>query len=178
MTTFYATPDVANSARVKYENCKQKPDETVESYFLRHREAIDNLVDDLKASWHVFKFTQGLQPKYSNRWREYPDLLDPEKTTAEEITRRLTADERMLRGASKGLGGGASNSSHSDHGHGNGSRRDNNKKSAEHRLNSSSQRSFKKKGSKLSRGTLKSLQDMIKRGGGEKVDRNVQASTE
>src|ERR1700734_3967962 len=26
MTTFYATPDVANSARVKFENCKQNPD--------------------------------------------------------------------------------------------------------------------------------------------------------
>jgi hypothetical protein len=37
MTAFYATPDVANNACMKYENCKQREGETVESYFLRHR---------------------------------------------------------------------------------------------------------------------------------------------
>ena len=32
---FTSRYQLANSACVKYENCKQKPDETVESYFLR-----------------------------------------------------------------------------------------------------------------------------------------------
>jgi hypothetical protein len=34
---YNTTPDVANNARMKYENCKQREGTTVESYFLRHR---------------------------------------------------------------------------------------------------------------------------------------------
>jgi hypothetical protein len=47
MTAFYATPDIVNNTRMKYKNCKQREDETIESYFLRHREIIDNLINKL-----------------------------------------------------------------------------------------------------------------------------------
>jgi hypothetical protein len=117
-------------------------------------------------------------PKYNRRWREYADLLDFEKTTSEEITRRLTANEQMLRNADSSRGQGSSGSGGS--GGSSDSHRNTGKKSAEHRVGSSSQRLFKAKkpAAKLSRATLKSLEDMVKRGGGEKVGQDVETSAE
>jgi hypothetical protein len=86
------TLDAVNNARTKYENCKQRQHGQFESYFFCHREAIDNLADDSKASWNVVKVMQGSLQRYFGRWREYPDLLDPEETTSEDSTRMLTAD--------------------------------------------------------------------------------------
>jgi hypothetical protein len=143
-------------------------------------EAVDNLVDKLTAPWHVFKFTQGLLFRYNRCWREYADLLDFENPTSKEITRRLTSNERMLRNAVSSRGQGNGSGSGGSGGSSSGSHRNTGEKSAEHRVGSSLPQSFKTKKptTKLSRATLKSLEDMVKRGGGEKVSKDVEASAE
>ena len=99
----YVASDSLMCTCQQYRYYIQRPNETIEQYYLRFTEMVNKLDKKPEESWQVSDFVEGLDGEHAELLAKYGDISTYEGVTVQEVRSRLTRTLRLK----KAGGGGA-----------------------------------------------------------------------
>jgi len=153
----YVASDSLARTRQQYRHCIQRPNETIEQYYLRFTEIVNKLDKKPEESWQVSDFVEGLDAEHAELLAKYGDISTYEGVTVQEVRSRLTRTLRLKKAGGSGA-----------------------PKGPEQRVSTKSKPRFKTTTKNttistepLSQRQKQRLEDLIQKGGGQFVGRDV-----
>src|SRR5437667_4428928 len=89
--------------RQQYRHCTQRPNETIEQYYLRFTEIVNKLDKKPEESWQVSDFVEGLDAEHAELLAKYGDISTYEGVTVQEVRSRLTRTLRLKKAGGSGV---------------------------------------------------------------------------